>query len=181
MQVNKALCLEEYLEVRREGWPSVKEDQTFLSLLRVNRRLLGLEFIPILGNEDLEVERRKWGPGAGVYSYLCPSRKFTTHEESRPVHRLLCEPSFSLSSFGGLSWPLGKVKSYVEGIYYITLYVLFYITLYLIFDHITALVWETPALQNSNGQAISNFEFLFQWESRSRWPVWTLWLPCQWH
>lgn len=30
----------------------------------------------------------------------------------------------------------------MDGIYYITLYVLFYIILYLVFDHITTLAWE---------------------------------------
>lgn len=40
MQINRALCLEEYLEIRRKGWPSVKDDQAFPGLLRVNLRLL---------------------------------------------------------------------------------------------------------------------------------------------
>lgn len=40
MQINKALCLEEYLEIHREGWSSVKDDKGFPGLLGVNLRLL---------------------------------------------------------------------------------------------------------------------------------------------
>lgn len=58
------------------------------------------------------------------------------------------------------------------------------IMLYFIFHCLSLLVWEPWLYRIPTARTLwgfSNFEFLFQGEMGSRYLVWTLWHPCQWH
>lgn len=124
------------------------------------RKAPDFEVVPILRNEDLGVERYKeWG--LGVYSSSSfPSRKritpgvYTSSLASVWNH-------IALSNFF-LGNRLGEILWY-DTLHYMT-FLIFYILSQL----------ENPGSTIPVAR-ISNFEFFFPWETRSTYPVWTLW------
>lgn len=165
MQISKGLSMEKALQLHREGRPSIGDDQAFPSLVGF-----------IWGSCFWDCPYfKKWGLGGGQVQMMSrPWSIFFLLVSIQEIYHSwegLCKflsfymkphcPWVTSRGFLGskAGWSLMLVG------YVILLYILS-IVLYIL-SHVP-LSLGTLVLQYSNGKRLSNFEFLFQWETGSR-------------